>query len=82
MNEKRTQRFTDNDPIPAKPIMVVISEKERKEDPDKALDKALRKFKKKVYNSGILDDYRKNQFFEKPTDKRRRVRKENNLRDL
>ena len=35
------------------------------------INKALRKFKKKVQNSGLMDDIRKNEFFEKPTNKRK-----------
>ncbi len=38
---------------------------------DGNVDFALRKFKKKVQNSGLMDDIRKNEFFEKPTNKRK-----------
>ncbi len=38
---------------------------------DGNFDFALRKFKKKVQNSGLMDDIRKNEFFEKPTTKRK-----------
>jgi small subunit ribosomal protein S21 len=38
---------------------------------DGNFDFALRKFKKKVQNSGLMDDIRKNEFFEKPTQKRK-----------
>ena len=38
---------------------------------DGNFDFALRKFKKKVQNSGLMDDIRKNEFFEKPTNKRK-----------
>ena len=38
---------------------------------DGNVDQALRKFKKKVSNSGLMDDIRKNEFFEKPTNKRK-----------
>ena len=34
---------------------------------DDNFDFALRKFKKKVQNSGLIDDIRKKEFFEKPT---------------
>lgn len=34
--------------------------------------RALRKFKKKVDDSGILDELRKREFFEKPTTERKR----------
>ena len=33
---------------------------------------ALRKFKQRVEDSGILEDYRKNMFYEKPTTVRKR----------
>jgi small subunit ribosomal protein S21 len=32
---------------------------------------ALRKFKKKIQNSGLLDDLKKNEFFDKPTNVRK-----------
>ena len=34
--------------------------------------RALRRFKKKVEENGILDDLRKKEFYEKPTTKRNR----------
>jgi len=34
--------------------------------------RALRRFKKKVEENGILDDLRKKEFYEKPTTKRKR----------
>jgi len=34
---------------------------------DGNVDKALRKFKKKIQTSGILDDVRAKEFYEKPT---------------
>lgn len=40
---------------------------------DEDVNKALRKFKKKVDDSGILDDLRKKEFFEKPTTLRKRM---------
>lgn len=36
------------------------------------VDKALRKFKKKVADSGLLEDLRDRQFYEKPTTTRKR----------
>jgi small subunit ribosomal protein S21 len=39
---------------------------------DMPLNVALRKFKQKVDDSGILEDYRKNMFYEKPTTVRKR----------
>lgn len=41
---------------------------------DNHVDRALRKFKKKVQASGILDDLRAKEFYEKPTTKRKRKR--------
>jgi small subunit ribosomal protein S21 len=41
-----------------------------KEDED--INRALRKFKKKIDDSGILDDLRTKEFFEKPTTERKR----------
>lgn len=41
---------------------------------DNHVDRALRKFKKKVQTSGILDDLRAKEFYEKPTTKRKRKR--------
>lgn len=38
---------------------------------DGQFEKALRKFKKKVQESGILDDLREREFYSKPTTKRR-----------
>jgi small subunit ribosomal protein S21 len=38
--------------------------------------KALRKFKRKVAESGIIQDYRDKQYYEKPSDKRRKAKKQ------
>jgi len=38
------------------------------------VNKALRKFKKKVAESGILQDYKEKQFYEKPSEKRRKAK--------
>lgn len=38
---------------------------------DGQFEKALRKFKKKVQESGILDDLKEREFYSKPTTKRR-----------
>jgi small subunit ribosomal protein S21 len=38
------------------------------------VDKALRKFKKKVMESGLLQDLREREFYEKPTSKRKRAK--------
>ena len=37
--------------------------------------KALRKFKRKVSESGILQDLKEKQYYEKPSDKRRKAKK-------
>lgn len=39
---------------------------------DGNVDRALRKFKKKIQTSGILDDARAKEFYEKPTTERKR----------
>lgn len=39
---------------------------------DGNVDRALRKFKKKIQTSGILDDLRAREFYEKPTTERKR----------
>lgn len=36
------------------------------------VSRALRKFKKKIEESGLLDELRKREFYEKPTTKRKR----------
>lgn len=38
------------------------------------VEKALRKFKKKVQESGLLQDLREREFYEKPTTARKRAR--------
>jgi len=37
-------------------------------------EKALRRFKRKVQDSGILDELRQKEFYEKPTTKRKRAK--------
>ena len=39
---------------------------------DGHVEKALRKFKKKIQESGLLDDLRAKEFYEKPTTERKR----------
>lgn len=39
---------------------------------DNNVERALRKFKKKIQSSGIINDLRAKEFFEKPTTKRKR----------
>lgn len=41
---------------------------------DNNVERALRKFKKKIQASGILNDLRSREFYEKPTTKRKRKR--------
>lgn len=41
---------------------------------DGNVERALRKFKKKIQTSGILDDVRAKEFYEKPTTERKRKR--------
>jgi small subunit ribosomal protein S21 len=41
---------------------------------DGNVEKALRKFKKKVQESGLLDDLRARETYEKPTTKRKRAK--------
>tara|TARA_A200000159_G_scaffold123986_1_gene118782 strand:- start:569 stop:835 length:267 start_codon:yes stop_codon:yes gene_type:complete len=38
--------------------------------------KAMRKFKRKVAESGIINDYRDRQYYEKPSDKKRKAKKQ------
>ena len=38
--------------------------------------KAMRKFKRKVAESGIINDYRDRQYYEKPSEKRRKAKKQ------
>jgi small subunit ribosomal protein S21 len=40
--------------------------------PDGNVEKALRKFKKKIQESGLLDELRSRETYEKPTTKRKR----------
>jgi small subunit ribosomal protein S21 len=44
---------------------VVVKENEN-------INQALRRFKKKIEESGLLDDLRKKEFYEKPTTERKR----------
>jgi small subunit ribosomal protein S21 len=38
------------------------------------VERALRKFKKKIQDSGLLDELRKREFYEKPTTARKRAK--------
>lgn len=46
---------------------VVVKENEN-------INQALRRFKKKVEDSGMLDELRQKEFYEKPTTKRKRLK--------
>ena len=46
---------------------VVVKENEN-------ISQALRRFKKKVEDSGVLDELRQKEFYEKPTTKRKRLK--------
>lgn len=39
------------------------------------VDKALKRFKRKVKDEGIIRDFRKHEFYQKPSEKRRAKRK-------
>ena len=47
--------------------VVVLKENEN-------ISQALRRFKKKVEDSGVLDELRQKEFYEKPTTKRKRLK--------
>jgi small subunit ribosomal protein S21 len=52
---------------------------------DEPIDKALRKFKTRVRREGIIEEIKKREFYEKPSDRRRKdlaraVRKEQRRR--
>ena len=43
--------------------------------PGESIDSVLRKFKRKIKNEGILQELRKREFFEKPSEERKRKAK-------
>ncbi|NQT72510.1 MAG: 30S ribosomal protein S21 [Chloroflexi bacterium] len=43
-------------------------------DDNESIESALRRFNKKVQNDGILSEYRRRQFFEKPSIMRKKKR--------
>ena len=43
--------------------------------PGESIDSMLRKFKRKIKNEGILQELRKREYFEKPSDERKRQQK-------
>ena len=50
--------------------------------PGESIDSVLRKFKRKIKNEGILQELRKREFFEKPSEKRKRKEKAAKRRTL
>ncbi len=46
------------------------------------IEKAIRIFKKKIMNDGLLKEIKKRQFYEKPSEKRRREKAEARRRHL
>ena len=44
---------------------------------NESLEQALRRFTKRVQSDGILMDYRKHEYYEKPSEKKKRERLEN-----
>ncbi|MCW5935175.1 MAG: 30S ribosomal protein S21 [Fimbriimonadia bacterium] len=42
--------------------------------PNESLDSALKRFKKQLELSGVLQDYKKHVHYEKPSEKRRRAK--------
>lgn len=44
-------------------------------NPNESIEKLIRRFKRKVKTEGIFEDMKKNEFFEKPSAKRRLKRK-------
>ncbi len=43
---------------------------------DNNINAALRVLKKKMFNNGVIQEMNQRKFYEKPTDKRRRLKKE------
>jgi len=41
--------------------------------PGESIDQALRRFKKQIQQSGILKEYREHEYYEKPSDRRRKA---------
>lgn len=58
--------------------------------PNEPIERALKRFKKKFEKSGILKDFKKNEYFIKPTEERRirkaqsvkRVRKQSRMKKM
>lgn len=43
--------------------------------PGEPIDKALKRFKRGLRQAGVLDDYKKHEFYEKPSDRKKKERK-------
>jgi small subunit ribosomal protein S21 len=51
--------------------------------PGESIDSVLRKFKRKIKNEGILQEFKKREYFEKPSEeKKRRTRAAKRRNDL
>jgi small subunit ribosomal protein S21 len=50
--------------------------------PGESIDSVLRKFKRKIKNEGVLQELRKREFFEKPSEVRKRKAKAAKRRTL
>jgi len=49
---------------------------------EESIDKALRKFKSKIRKEGILEEMKRREFYEKPSQKRRREKAQARKREL
>jgi len=56
------QTQQSDDPIPGKPIMVIVDTKD-----EHGLDKALKKFQKKIREKKVMQDVKKFEYYEKPS---------------
>lgn len=66
-NFKKDSRRDNNDPKPSG-LQVFVREGED-------INKALRKLKKKIEAAGIIKEIRERQFYQKPSEKRRKAKK-------
>lgn len=66
MNNKRHNRFEKNAAVKVQGLSVEV----RNND----VNKALRRFKKKVQEDGILQTLREKEYYEKPTAKRKKAK--------
>lgn len=42
--------------------------------PGESIDQALRRFKKQIQQSGVLKEYREHEYYEKPSDRKRKAK--------